>query len=85
MYVQQVDTSTFAAVGTAFSTAGYEAAGLVARNDGFALLATVNATGTTDLPTDNYPIVSLIRVTDGAETWRTPLNGPGVHATAGVS
>jgi hypothetical protein len=48
-------------------------------------MATVKATGTTDLPPDNYPIVSLIRYKDGAEAWRTPLNGPGVHAADGVS
>ncbi|RDW88970.1 hypothetical protein BP6252_01002 [Coleophoma cylindrospora] len=83
--VQEVDLTTFAAVGTAYKTTGYEATGLVAQNDGFALLATVNATGTTDLPTDNEPIVSLIRVKDGAEAWRTPLNGPGVHASAGLT
>jgi hypothetical protein len=82
--VQQVDVSTFAAVGTAVSITGYEAAGLVAQNDGFALMATVKATGTTDLPTDNHPIVSLIRYKDGAEAWRTPLNGPGVHVADGV-
>jgi hypothetical protein len=70
-----VDVTTFAAVGTAFSTAGYEAAGLVAQNDGFALLATVNATGTADIPPNSYPIISLIRVKDRAEAWRTPLNG----------
>lgn len=83
--VQQVDLTTFEAVGTAYKTAGYEAAGLVAQNDGFALMATVNATGTTDLPPNDYPVVSLIRYKDGAETWRTPLNGPGVHATDGAS
>lgn len=82
--VQQVDLTTFEAVGTAYTTAGYEAAGLVAQNDGFALMATVNATGTTDIPPDDYPIVSLIRYKDGAEAWRTPLNGPGVHAADGV-
>ncbi|KAL3423654.1 hypothetical protein PVAG01_05401 [Phlyctema vagabunda] len=83
--VQQVDTTTFAAVGTAFKTAGYEAAGLVAQNDGFALMATVDATGTTDLPTDNQHIISLIRYKDGAESWRTPLNGPGVHPDDGLT
>lgn len=81
VYVQQVDTSTFAAVGTAFSTTGYEAAGLVAQNDGFALMATIDATGSTNLPPDNTHIISLIRVANGAESWRTPLNGPGVHTT----
>lgn len=75
VYVQQVDVTTFAAVGTAFSTAGYEAAGLVAQNDGFALLATVDATGTTDIPPNSYPIISVIRVKAGTEAWRTPLNG----------
>jgi hypothetical protein len=78
--VQQVDVSTFAAVGTAVSVPGFEAAGLVAQNDGFALMATVTAIGTTDLPPNDYPIVSLIRFKNGAEAWRTPLNGPGVHA-----
>ncbi|TVY78431.1 hypothetical protein LSUE1_G004267 [Lachnellula suecica] len=85
VYVQQVDVTTFAAVGTAFSTAAYEAAGLVAQNDGFALLATVDATGTTDIPPNDYPIVAVIRVKAGAEVWRTPMNGPGVHAAEGVS
>jgi hypothetical protein len=82
--VQQVDVSTFAAVGTAVSVPGFEAAGLVAQNDGFALMATVTTIGTTDLPPNDYPIVSLIRFKNGAEAWRTPLNGPGVHAADGV-
>jgi hypothetical protein len=80
VYVQQVDVDTFEAVGDAYTTVGYEAAGLVAHNDGFALFATINATGTTDLPTDDYPIAAVIRVTNGTETWRTPMNGPGIHA-----
>lgn len=82
VYVQEINVTDFSAIGTAYSTTGYEAAGLVAQNDGFALFATINATGTTDLPTDNYPIAALIRVTDGVETWRTPMNGPGVHPDA---
>lgn len=85
VYVQQVDVNTFEAVGTAYTTTGYEASGLVAQNDGFALFATINATGTTDLPTYDYPIAAVIRVTNGTESWRTPMNGPGVHADAGVS
>ncbi|KAF4630865.1 hypothetical protein G7Y89_g7272 [Cudoniella acicularis] len=81
VHVQQVDVSTFEAVGTSYSTTGYEAGGLVAQNDGFALMATVNATGSTDLPPDSTPILSVIRVANGTEAWRTPLNGPGVHTT----
>lgn len=83
--MQQVDIDTFEAVGTPYSTTGYEASGLVAQNDGFALFATINATGNTDLPTDDYPIAAVIRVINGTESWRTPMNGPGVHADAGVS
>ncbi|KAI9048729.1 hypothetical protein LZ554_007560 [Drepanopeziza brunnea f. sp. 'monogermtubi'] len=83
--VQQVDTATFTAVGTAVTVKGYEAAGLVAQDDGFALMATIDATGTTDLPTDNMPIVAVIRFKDGVEAWRTPMNGPGVHPDEGLS
>jgi hypothetical protein len=82
--VQQVDVNSFEAVGGSISIAGFEAAGLVAQNDGFALMATVTAAGTTDLPPNSYPIVSLIRYKNGAEAWRVPLNGPGVHKAQGV-
>ncbi|APA06979.1 hypothetical protein sscle_02g017490 [Sclerotinia sclerotiorum 1980 UF-70] len=81
VHVQQVSLTDFSAVGDAISVTAYEAAGLVAQNDGFALMATVNATGTSDLPTDGSPIVSLIRYTNGKKTWETALNGPGVHAS----
>ncbi|KAH9223558.1 hypothetical protein DL95DRAFT_431478 [Leptodontidium sp. 2 PMI_412] len=83
--VQQVDTTTFTAVGTAVTIPGYEAAGLVAQNDGFALMATVDASGTTDLPTNNMPIVALIRYKNGVQAWRTPLNGPGIHPSDGLT
>jgi hypothetical protein len=82
--VQKVDVTTFSAVGVPITVKGFEAAGLVAQDDGFALLATVPATGTTDLPPNGYPIVSLIRYKDNVEAWRTPMNGPGVHAAEGV-
>lgn len=82
VHVVQINITDFSTIGTPYSTTGYEAAGLVARNDGFALFTTINATGTTDLPTDNYPIAALIRVKDGVEAWRTPLNGPGVNTDA---
>lgn len=83
--VQQVHTATFAAVGTAITFAGREAAGLVAHNDGFAVMATVAADGTADLPPNDYPIVKLFRYVDGTRVWATALNGPGVHAADGVS
>lgn len=82
--VQQVDTTTFTAVGTPVTIPGYEAAGLVAHDDGFALMVTIDASGTSDLPPENEPIVALIRYTNGAEAWRTPLNGPTVQSPEGV-
>ncbi|KAM3084166.1 hypothetical protein ACMFMF_001523 [Clarireedia jacksonii] len=48
VYVQQVSVDDFTAVGEAVSVTAYEAAGLVAQDDGFALMATINATSTTD-------------------------------------
>ncbi|KAF7867331.1 hypothetical protein EAF04_005414 [Stromatinia cepivora] len=81
VHVQQVSLTDFTAIGNAISITAYEAAGLVAHNDGFALMATVNATGTSNLPTDGSPIVSIIRYTNGRKTWETALNGPGVHAS----
>lgn len=83
--VQQVDISTFAAVGTAVTLTGYEAAGLVAQNDGFAVMITTDASGTTDLPPTGQYVTSVVRYKDGAQAWATALNGPGVHAADGVS
>src|SRR5690349_13899239 len=39
VHVQQVSLTDFSAVGDAISVTAYEAAGLVAQNDGFALMA----------------------------------------------
>lgn len=80
VYVQQVSLADFSAVGDAVSVTAYEATGLVAQNDGFALMATVNATGT-NLPINRSPIVSVVRYKNGAKSWETALNGPGVHAS----
>lgn len=69
VHVQQVDPTTFGAVGSPYVTAGFEAGGLVAHNDGFALLTTVTATSSNsaELPPNDYPIVALIRYQNGAE------------------
>ena len=82
--VQQVDTTLFTAVGTAVTFPGKEAAGLVAHDDGFAVMATVAAEGTTAIPPNDYPIVKLFRYTNGVRTWATALNGPGIHPADGV-
>lgn len=82
--VQQLDPTTFTAVGTDVKIPGYEAAGLVARNDGFAVMVTADASGTTDLPPSGQHVTAVVRYKDGAQLWKTALNGPGVHKSDGV-
>ncbi|KAL4868992.1 hypothetical protein BDV12DRAFT_90270 [Aspergillus spectabilis] len=87
VHVQQVNPSTFAAVGTTVTvTGGKEAGGLVAHNDGFALLTNeALPSGTTNAPADNTPVPVLYRYTSGEQTWKTFLGGPGVHESDGLS
>ncbi|KAF2256549.1 hypothetical protein BU26DRAFT_526916 [Trematosphaeria pertusa] len=87
VHVQQVDPSTFAAVGDAVSvTGGKEAGGLVAHDDGFALLTNeAMPSGTSNAPPDNTPVPVLYRFTSGEQTWRTWLGGPGVHESMGLA
>ncbi|KAF2027802.1 hypothetical protein EK21DRAFT_71130, partial [Setomelanomma holmii] len=78
VHVQQVDPSTFAAVGDAVTvTGGKEAGGLVAHNDGFALLTNeVMPTGTSNAPPGSTPVAILYRYTSGEQTFKTWLGGP---------
>ncbi|KAH6695174.1 hypothetical protein F5X68DRAFT_198046 [Plectosphaerella plurivora] len=84
VHIQPVDPKTFASKGTPVTVAGAkEAGGLVAHDDGFALLTneplaagTANAPGTTPVPV-------LYRYTDGKQTWKTFLGGPSVTTSAG--
>ncbi|KAI1258432.1 hypothetical protein F5Y18DRAFT_413623 [Xylariaceae sp. FL1019] len=87
VHIQQVDPTTFAAVGTTVTvTGGMEAGGLVAHNDGFALLTNeALPSGTTDAPSDSTPVPVLYRFTDGEQTWKTFLGGPGVHEDFGLA
>ncbi|KAF2690682.1 hypothetical protein K458DRAFT_438517 [Lentithecium fluviatile CBS 122367] len=84
VYVQQVDPSTFAAVGDAITVkGGKEAGGLVAHNDGFALLTNEKlASGTTNA--DNAPVPVIYRYTSGTQTWKTFLGGPDVPSSMGL-
>ncbi|KAH7084705.1 hypothetical protein BKA63DRAFT_402059 [Paraphoma chrysanthemicola] len=78
VHVQQVDPSTFAAVGTAVTVAGgKEAGGLVAHNDGFALLTNeAMPSGTSNAPPASTPVPVLYRYTSGKQTFKTWLGGP---------
>ncbi|KAG8712128.1 hypothetical protein FRC08_015001 [Ceratobasidium sp. 394] len=89
VYVQPVNPTTFASNGDAVKiTNAKEAGGLVAHNDGFALLTTLpvpSGTPAASTPPNSYPIVTLIRYKNGSQAWSTALNGPGVHADFGLT
>ncbi|RHZ55417.1 uncharacterized protein CDV56_105980 [Aspergillus thermomutatus] len=87
VHVQQLDPSTFEATGTIVTvTGGKEAGGLVAHNDGFALLTNeAMPSGTTNAPPSDTPVPVLYRYTNGEQTWKTWLGGPGVHESDGLS
>lgn len=89
VYVQPVNPTTFASNGDAVKIANAkEAGGLVAHDDGFAILVTLPVAAGTDsasTPPNSYPIATLIRYKNGSQAWSTPLNGPGVHVSDGVS
>ncbi|CAE6474071.1 unnamed protein product [Rhizoctonia solani] len=85
VYVQPVNPTTFAANGDAVKIANAkEAGGLVAHNDGFAIMVTLPVSGT-DAPPNSYPVATLIRYKNGSQAWSTALNGPGVHVSDGLS
>lgn len=87
VHVQRVDPDTFEAVGSAITiTGGKEAGGLVAHNDGFALLTNeALPSGTSNAPADSTPVPVLYRYTNGEKTFKTFLGGPGVHASDGLA
>jgi hypothetical protein len=85
VHVQQVDPVTFAATGTAVTVPGVkEAGGLVAHNDGFALLTNEPLpSGTQNAPAGNTPVPVLYRYTGGQQTFKTFLGGPSVSGSLG--
>ncbi|KAH0017549.1 hypothetical protein KCU78_g7503, partial [Aureobasidium melanogenum] len=87
VHIQRVDPKTFAAVGSAVSVkGGKEAGGLVAHNDGFALLTNeALPSGTANAPAGSTPVPVLYRYTEGEQTFKTFLGGPGVHESDGLS
>ena len=87
VHVQQVDPSTFAAVGTPSTiSGGKEAGGLVAHNDGFALLTNeALVSGTVNAPADSTPVPVMYRYTAGKQSWKTFLGGPGIHTDFGLA
>lgn len=86
VHIQKVDTSTFKATGDTITvTGGKEAGGLVAHDDGFALLTNeAMPSGTTNAPADSTPVAVLYRFdASGTQTWKTWLGGPNVDDSSG--
>ncbi|KAG9643799.1 hypothetical protein KCU64_g11605, partial [Aureobasidium melanogenum] len=87
VHIQRVDPKTFATMGSAVTVkGGKEAGGLVAHNDGFALLTNeALPSGTANAPAGSNPVPVLYRYTEGEQTFKTFLGGPGVHESDGLS
>ncbi|KAK4501793.1 hypothetical protein PRZ48_007602 [Zasmidium cellare] len=87
VHVQQVDPSTMAATGTAVTIENVkEAGGLVAHNDGFALLGNEPiATTVANAPPSGTPVPAIYRYSNGEQQWKTFVAGPGVHEEDGLS
>ncbi|KAI3398071.1 hypothetical protein diail_9935 [Diaporthe ilicicola] len=86
VHVQPIDPTTFKATGTVVTVdGGKEAGGLVAQDDGFALLTNeAMPSGTTNAPPDSTPVPVLYRFdASGTQKWKTWLGGPDVDNSEG--
>ncbi|KAK2611500.1 hypothetical protein N8I77_004834 [Diaporthe amygdali] len=87
VHVQPIDPTTFKATGTVVTVdGGKEAGGLVAQDDGFALLTNeAMPSGTTNAPPDSTPVPVLYRFdASGTQKWKTWLGGPDVDSSEGL-
>lgn len=86
VHIQKVNPSTFEATGDTITiSGGKEAGGLVAHDDGFAVLTNeAMPSGTTNAPADSTPVAVLYRFdASGTQTWKTWLGGPDVDDSYG--
>lgn len=87
VHVQPIDPSTFKATGKVVTVdGGKEAGGLVAQDDGFALLTNeAMPSGTSNAPPDSTPVPVLYRFdASGTQKWKTWLGGPDVDSDQGL-
>ncbi|KAI8448838.1 hypothetical protein BY996DRAFT_327273 [Phakopsora pachyrhizi] len=82
IHVLTLNAETFESSGNPITLEGHEAGGLVAHDDGFAILTNQNTTDAL-----KFPVTVIIRYgKDGKKLWRTPLNGPTIkNADMGVT
>ncbi|KAL5606319.1 hypothetical protein BROUX41_002736 [Berkeleyomyces rouxiae] len=81
VHIQSIDPTTFKETDVSVTVTGAkEAGGLVAHNDGFALLTNeALPSGTSGAPPDSTPVAVLYRYdAAGTQSWKTFLGGPNI-------
>jgi hypothetical protein len=86
VHVRNIDPKTFKPRGKVVTVDGVkEAGGLVAHNDGFALLGDeAIPSSVSNAPPDNTPVPAIYRYKSGKQAWKTFVAGPGVNEDAGL-
>ncbi|KAH9842219.1 hypothetical protein Tdes44962_MAKER01597 [Teratosphaeria destructans] len=85
VHVQQITPSTMTCKGSFVTIENVqEAGGLVAHNDGFALLGNEAVSGG-NAPPNGMPVAAIYRYENEQQKWRTFVGGPGVHEADGLS
>ncbi|KAF2768468.1 hypothetical protein EJ03DRAFT_120105 [Teratosphaeria nubilosa] len=85
VHVQQLTPATMTSKGPDVTIENVqEAGGLVAHNDGFALLGNEAVSGK-DAPSSETPVAAIYRYENGQQKWKTFVGGPGVHEADGLS
>lgn len=86
VHVRNIDPKTFKPRGKVVTVEGVkEAGGIVAHNDGFALLGNeAIPTSVSDAPPDGTPVPAIYRYKSGEQVWKTFVAGPGVDEDAGL-
>lgn len=86
VHVRNINPKTLTPRGKVVTIEGVkEAGGLVAHNDGFALLGNeAIPTSVADAPPGETPVPAIYRYKDGKQVWKTFVAGPGVHESDGL-
>lgn len=87
VHVKPIDVTSFTGKGDSTTVEEVkEAGGLVAHDDGFALLGNQPmGSGVSSAPPEGTPVPAIYRYTDGEQAWKTFVAGPGVHESEGLS
>lgn len=86
VHVRNINPKTFEPRGDVVTVEGVkEAGGIVAHNNGFALLGNeAIPSSVADAPPDETPVPAIYRYKNGKQAWKTFVAGPGVHESDGL-